>query len=260
MKVQVHVLLRHLITVLFYTQLSRSAVDAGFMTDQSSLMETSVNGSQNFAANALITGRRLLASSATTISCDSTVSTNSKYKRYFDDMNLIYDKVAGAEGTCFPVHKKCGWPSVYTNQKSPKKLPLFVVSVGLEGAGHHLWTEIMDSPIFDCVWTNARHYRRNIADGVPRTTAGELAEGIQEQFRLRVAEGYPACERIYDAEDSFPTGAIRKSGRIFCRPDLVNIQKLDGVLYHAKYLIIVRNVTVSVHRANYSPSTCWHRL
>jgi hypothetical protein len=121
---------------------------------------------------------------------------------------------------------------------------MFVISVGLEGAGHHLWTEILNEPVFDCVWTNARHYRRDIADGVPRLTPNELSQGIKEQFKLRVESGQQPCRRVYDAEDSFPTGAIRKHGRIFCRPDLINIQMLDGVLFHAKYLVIARNVTV----------------
>jgi len=159
------------------------------------------------------------------------------YKRYFDGMNSIYPGRA-AEGTCLPVHQACGWPAV-----GKKDLPTFVISVGLEGAGHHLWTEILNDPVFDCVWTNARHYRRDVADGVPRMTPQELMAGIREQLKLRVADGKPACLKIYDAEDSFPTGALRKTGRIFCRPDLVNIQMLDGVLFHAKYLVIARNVT-----------------
>ena len=170
--------------------------------------------------------------------CDSSAKTNPLFQRYFDGMNNIYPGRL-AESTCLPIHQSCGWPRINSN----KNLPTFVISVGLEGAGHHLWTEILNEPIFDCVWTNARHYRRDIADGVPRLTPQELSEGIKEQFRLRVASGQRACQRIYDAEDSFPTGAIRKSGRIFCRPDLVNIQMLDGVLFHAKYLVIVRNVT-----------------
>ena len=57
--------------------------------------------------------------------------------------------------------------------------------------------------------------------------------------------GKSPCRNIYDSEDSFPTGAIRKTGRVFCRPDLINVQRLDGVLYNVKYLIIARNVTVS---------------
>ena len=39
------------------------------------------------------------------------------------------------------------------------------------------WTEILDEPIFDCVWKNARHNRRDIGDGVARTTSEELQEG-----------------------------------------------------------------------------------
>ena len=49
------------------------------------------------------------------------------------------------------------------------------------------------------------------------------------------------CRTIFDSEDSFPTGAIRKRGRIFMRPDIVNLQMLDGKLFNIKYLIILRN-------------------
>jgi hypothetical protein len=53
-----------------------------------------------------------------------------------------------------------------------------------------------------------------------------------------------------DAEDSFPTGAIRKTGRVFMHPDLVNLQLLDGVLFNTKYLIILRNITVSYSQSH----------
>jgi len=175
--------------------------------------------------------------------CDTTVATNPLMKRYFDGMKQIYSGSLG-DSTCFPVHNRCGWPVVRTPQA--KNLPLFVLSVGLEGAGHHLWTEIMEQPVFDCVWTNARHYFRDIADGVPRTTAAQLKSGLQEQFQMRKASGKPPCKTIYDSEDSFPTGAIRQNGRVFMRPDIVNLQQLDGVLFNVKYLLILRNTTVRI--------------
>ncbi len=179
-------------------------------------------------------------------SCDTRVKSNA-YDGYFRAMTNIYDtssnfksmqSASSVHDTCLATHKECGWtPSPRNN------LPLFVLSVGLEGAGHHLWTEILDSPVFDCVWINARHYKRHIGDGVPRTTSSELKSGFFEMFKLRKEKGLPPCTSIYDAEDSFPTGAIRKQGRVFMRPDLVNLQKLDGVLFNIKYLLIMRNVT-----------------
>jgi hypothetical protein len=172
--------------------------------------------------------------------CDSATPTNPLYARYFNAMQFIYPGNTG-EGTCLPIHKTCGWP-----KEPSKNLPLFVLSVGLEGAGHHLWTEILEQPVFDCVWTNARHYFRDIADGVPRATAAQLKSGFQEQLQLRRQSGKPPCKSIYDSEDSFPTGAIRANGRIFMRPDIINLQQLDGVMFNIKYLIIVRNTTVSV--------------
>ena len=78
---------------------------------------------------------------------------------------------------------------------------------------------------------------------MPRSTVQHLQQGISEQFAARKDTGLPPCNSIYDAEDSFPTGAIRKTGRVFMRPDLVHLQQLDGVLFNLKYLIIERNVT-----------------
>lgn len=80
---------------------------------------------------------------------------------------------------------------------------------------------------------------------VHRKTPVDLANGFKDQFELRKQSGKPACKRIYDAEDSFPTGAIRKPGRLFMRPDLVNLEMLNGIVFNIKYLIIARNVTVS---------------
>eukprot|EP01032_Pedospumella_encystans_P023735 gene23735-26858_t len=80
-------------------------------------------------------------------------------------------------------------------------------------------------------------------NGVPRTTAEQLRSGLQEQFQMRKASGKPACKTIYDSEDSFPTGAIRQNGRVFMRPDIINLQQLDGVLFNVKYLLILRNTT-----------------
>ena len=173
------------------------------------------------------------------VPCDSQANMNPGYRSYFQAMKAIYKQ--HEEGTCLTQHTKCGWPS---SAASNPKLPIFVLSIGLEGAGHHLWTELLEQPVFDCVWINGRHYNREVADGVPRTTAMKLAEGFKEQFAMRAATGKPPCNSIYDAEDSFPTGSIRKAGRIFMRPDLVNLEMLDGILFNVKYLLIARNVTV----------------
>ena len=175
--------------------------------------------------------------------CLSPVSLNSGYKNYLNAMKSIYGDV-DISRTCLPYHFSCGFSS---DPPMKPNLPTYVLSVGLEGAGHHLWTEILDRPLFDCVWINGRHYARDTADGVPRTTVAELKRGFLEQFKLRKDNNQQPCRTIYDAEDSFPTGAIRKSGRVFMRPDIVNLQQLDGVLFNLKYLVILRNTTVSAN-------------
>jgi hypothetical protein len=170
---------------------------------------------------------------------------------YFKTMQKIYKDSKAA--TCLPIHEQCGWPS----ERKLKKLPLMVLSVGLEGAGHHLWTELLEKPVFDCVWANARHYKRAVGDGVARTTPEELRTGFMEQLKMRTDAGKQPCKSIYDSEDSFPTGAIRKSGRVFMHPDLVNLHMMDGVLFNVKYLIILRNITdtsLSALRRNFFPT------
>ena len=76
--------------------------------------------------------------------CDKDSEQNSGYNHYFSAMRNIYQNKYDC--TCSPVHKSCGWPV------AEKKLPLFVLSVGLEGPGHHIWTELFENPLFDCVW------------------------------------------------------------------------------------------------------------
>lgn len=176
--------------------------------------------------------------------CDRGAGNNTAFARYFQTMRNIHRR-AGVEGTCIPVHEECGWPKIgHKTNKEGKELPLLVFSIGLEGAGHHLWTEILQKPVFDCVWVNGRHYFRDLSDGVPRTTYDQAVAGFRESFQMRLDTGQRPCRSIYDAEDSFPTGAIRKSGRVFMRPDLVHLQAMDGIMFNLKYLIITRNVTV----------------
>lgn len=66
--------------------------------------------------------------------CDSTASQNEGYRNYFNGMKKIYDN--SEEGTCVPIHRECGWPKQNTH------LPQFVLVIGLEGSGHHFWTDL----------------------------------------------------------------------------------------------------------------------
>ena len=138
-----------------------------------SVKDSSLNASSSARARRKLRAIDEEAAGAYT-ECDPTARENLDYKRYFDGMNTIYR--GDARMTCLPQHMECGWPAVAS---TGKKLPLLVMSVGLEGAGHHLWTDLLKGPVFDCVWVNARHYRRDIADGVPRLTPEELHEGQQ---------------------------------------------------------------------------------
>ena len=218
--------------------LALSIIDSAYINNSSDLHTLSLR-------------QRKLSSSV--IGCDSSKTNHKGYEKYMKGMRNIYKNNADV-GTCLPVHYECGW-QISANERQPKpELPTFVLSVGLEGAGHHLWTEILEQPVHDCVWTNARHYERDLGDGVAKSSVSKLHDAITEQFKLRIQTGKPSCRMIYDSEDSFPTGAIRKKGRVFMRPDIVNLQLLDGVLFNTKYIVILRNVTdatVSALRRNF---------
>jgi len=81
--------------------------------------------------------------------CDS--NSGVKYKTYFEDSKRIYGDISE---TCLPQHEACGWPK--DEHRNPN-LPLFVLTIGVEGAGHHMWTEKLRF-LFDCVWITGPHY------------------------------------------------------------------------------------------------------
>lgn len=74
--------------------------------------------------------------------CDTSKMNRAGYENYFKGMNKIHrDK---QEGTCLPVHKECGWQKPPSDKTSSNNLPTFVLSVGLEGSGHHMYVIILD--------------------------------------------------------------------------------------------------------------------
>jgi len=81
--------------------------------------------------------RRNLIATNNSIDCDSTASINPLWRRYFNGVQSIYTSEKTfrnpnmVDSTCIPLHKSCGWPSI--TQNSGQKLPLYVLSVGLEG-------------------------------------------------------------------------------------------------------------------------------
>jgi hypothetical protein len=71
-------------------------------------------------------------------------------------MRNIYGKDIAQ--TSVAEHMRCGWKgdSRSSSDAVKKDLPVFVLSIGLEGAGHHLYSELFAKPVFDCVWVNTR--------------------------------------------------------------------------------------------------------
>ena len=67
--------------------------------------------------------------------CDTMAGQREEYRDYFNSMKKIYSKTS-EEGTCVPVHRQCGWPA-----QNPH-IPQYVLVIGLEGSGHHFWTEL----------------------------------------------------------------------------------------------------------------------
>ena len=81
--------------------------------------------------------------------CELSDSTKEGFSQYFSSLRNIYGDSYAATG--LDMRKDCGWSSADLRKES-EKLPSFVFSVGLEGAGHHLYSELFQTPVFDCVW------------------------------------------------------------------------------------------------------------
>lgn len=78
--------------------------------------------------------------------CDLSNEEKEGNSKYFLAMRNIYSDYFAESG--LQKQMQCGWKS------DPKRndLPLFVLAVGLEGAGHHLYSELFKEPVFDCLW------------------------------------------------------------------------------------------------------------
>ena len=81
--------------------------------------------------------------------CDLGAHEKDSYSKYFSAMKTIYGNLY--DQTVLDQQKTCGWSSP---PKQNPDLPLFVLSVGLEGAGHHLYSSLLKTPVFDCVWVS----------------------------------------------------------------------------------------------------------
>jgi hypothetical protein len=68
------------------------------------------------------------------IYCEKDIEMN-KYNSYMNGMNNVYNNVIDIHQTCLPHHKKCGWGK--NDSYIKKELPLFVLSIGLEGSGNN---------------------------------------------------------------------------------------------------------------------------
>jgi hypothetical protein len=81
--------------------------------------------------------------------CDLSHEKKNEYLKYFSAMKPIYGDYYS--DTVLNQQRKCGWPQ--SPNRNPD-LPLYVLSVGLEGAGHHLYSQLFKNPVVDCVWVN----------------------------------------------------------------------------------------------------------
>lgn len=85
--------------------------------------------------------------SSSAITCDLSNEQKNEYSKYFTAMKPIYGDLYQETG--LERRRQCGWKQ---KDMSASHLPSFVLSVGLEGAGHHLYSELFKTPVFDCVW------------------------------------------------------------------------------------------------------------
>ena len=79
--------------------------------------------------------RGSMASNSNDINCQIDINMN-KYDDYMNGINSIYKNITNIHQTCVPQHKKCGWTKNDRNNLDTRNnLPLFILSIGLEGSG-----------------------------------------------------------------------------------------------------------------------------
>ena len=79
---------------------------------------------------------RMLSSINVTSDCDGSMADNLLFRRYFNGVLSMYrndnsQPLNYIDNTCIPTHHRCGWATI--EPKLKKQLPLYVLSVGLEG-------------------------------------------------------------------------------------------------------------------------------
>ena len=97
---------------------------------------TTQNNSRNFYSNSMQSISRILTAINNTIECDGSVADNLLFRRYFNGVFSMYrndnsQPLDYIQNTCIPKHHRCGWATI--EPKLKKKLPVYVLSVGLEG-------------------------------------------------------------------------------------------------------------------------------
>lgn len=115
--------------------------------------------------------------------CDLSNVQKNEYAKYFNAMKPIYGDLYAQTG--LERRKNCGWKQ---HGASVAYLPTYVLSVGLEGAGHHLYSEIFQEPVFDCVWVSRTidyHTIRLLSvwfNMIYRSTVGIIRETLQTAY------------------------------------------------------------------------------
>jgi hypothetical protein len=202
--------------------------------------------------------------------------------KYFKGIKKIFTKEKLP--FCLQEQKAKGWISPANGRTA---LPLYVIAVGTEASGHQMWKMLLDTPIFDCIWVHSllplclvlshslyqplpsksepsagSHLSKS---GFPYLTSEDLEDSLSSQLVLssRIASkdcksvisclafgliAHSLIRTIYDAFSSFPFGTPKDQARVFNHPDLINLRKLDGVLFNVKYLVLSRNITVLSRR------------
>ena len=94
------------------------------------------NPTHNNDTNMMQFPARILSSINVTSDCDGSIADNLLFRRYFNGVLSMYrndnfQPLNYIENTCIPTHHRCGWPTI--EPKLKKQLPLYVLSVGLEG-------------------------------------------------------------------------------------------------------------------------------
>lgn len=138
----------------------------------------------------------------------------------------------------------------YCTVVTPSQLPKFLFVAGIEGSGHHalltIWESLKETiPLEIIVYDQVFHVldiEQHASYHYSKISLNSRLKAMSSTFQRAAARG----ATVIDAQNSYPMGEFAGS---LAHPDLLQLQKLDGILYDFRVVVLYRDPADAVMSA-----------